>query len=527
MFSLMKALGDALGQCKWLLFSRSQRPLSHLSHLDEASRGPYGSIKLFCTYSRYGTLPSLGALLTVATVAVNPFMQQIIHYRFIDVEQGAALLPVIHHHRSNGDPGYVAENLTMFSAASIAFVSPLSSTFNVTSFCPSGNCTWPAFQTLGICSHCTNLTDQIETGSVDASSDAFLEHFYSNETFEEERSYLPNGLYLPTGFYVNGSHRIHYTDSSLDSVNFNISTTSLMYQNLYPYDDTSRGFASNNLSVAYADRGSLIIDFLMMTQSFAGRFAAHECLLQYCVKNISAVQQNGQLVETEHDTWTNNSEAARQYPLAQQVIGTWSRPYLLQPPDQERVFSVRQPPQVELTTWLSGQLSRAGNGGGTNSNIMTQSIEGVLENNEAELPQLIANVADALTTAFRMRSNDTAPGVMYVNEAHIEIQWAWITLPLILFMLAVCFVGAVAWECGHAGDAPVNVWKNSLVAALFHGMDRDLLARTSLLNDQELIDEAAEELAVKLTRSADGLRLDGEETHELKSQQQWGGRGTP
>ena len=97
-------------------------------------------------------------------------------------------------------------------------------------------------------------------------------------------------------------------------------------------------------------------------------------------------------------------------------------------------------------------------------------------------------------------------------------------MPLILYALAVCFVGAVAWECGHTGDAPVNVWKNSLVAALFHGMDRDLLARTSLLNDQELIDEAAEELAVKLTRSAHGLRLDGEEAHELKARRS-GGHG--
>jgi len=58
--------------------------------------------------------------------------------------------------------------------------------------------------------------------------------------------------------------------------------------------------------------------------------------------------------------------------------------------------------------------------------------------------------------------------------------------------------------------------KNDLVAALFHGMDRDLLAKVCLLNDQESIDETAEELAVKLIRGGHGLRLGNEESYELK-----------
>lgn len=78
-------------------------------------------------------------------------------------------------------------------------------------------------------------------------------------------------------------------------------------------------------------------------------------------------------------------------------------------------------------------------------NIMIQAIDEVLAKNGCGLPQLITNIADALKTAIRMGSKVSVPGVMHVSEAHIEIQWAWITLPPFMYMLAACFVGTAAW----------------------------------------------------------------------------------
>lgn len=163
MFTLMNPLGAALGQCKWLLFRREDRPLPHLSHLDGASRGPYGCIKLFGRLKYYGLLPSVGALLVIVTLAVNPFMQQLIRYRFRDIELGTASLPVAYDYGSTGVGGFFAANITMKAAAYSGFFSPVDSTFNVTSHCPSGNCTWPPFQSLGVCGSCEDLTPLIET----------------------------------------------------------------------------------------------------------------------------------------------------------------------------------------------------------------------------------------------------------------------------------------------------------------------------------------------------------------------------
>jgi hypothetical protein len=507
MFTLMNPLGGALGQCKWLLFSRSQRPLSHLGHIDGASRGPYGSIKLFYRRNWYGTLPALGALLMVVTLAVNPFMQQLIHYRFRDVEQGAALLPVAYDYGPSGVGGFFAANLTMKAAAYAGIVSPLDSTFNMTSSCPSGNCTWPPFQTLGVCSSCTNLTDQITRVPIEP------QHYDGGG---------PSNFHLPNGFNLT-------TKETLESQGLtymNVSTTAHMYSEAY---STVDDFTFNNLSIAYTERGSLMIDILVLRLrglSNAGDDVtfAQECALQYCVKKISAVQRNGELIETEHDTWTNNSEPARKFYLGylQSDATAWIPLYFLQPPSQDRIFRVGHAAQVQTTSWLDRQLRGTAtrqppDAGEFFGSDQIQGIDAAFDQDETGLEQVMANVASAMTTALRMSSSEMAKGVVLVSEVYISIQWAWITLPLLLYVLAVGFVISVAWRCGHDTEGvKLHVWKNSLVAALFHGLDQGLLVKVWHLDEQKLIDEAAKDLKVKLTRSMHKWRLNAEESHELR-----------
>jgi hypothetical protein len=43
---LMLAVGEAMGQWKWILFSRERRLLIDFERLDSASRGPLGSLKM-------------------------------------------------------------------------------------------------------------------------------------------------------------------------------------------------------------------------------------------------------------------------------------------------------------------------------------------------------------------------------------------------------------------------------------------------------------------------------------------------
>ncbi|KAL8685577.1 MAG: hypothetical protein Q9224_005763 [Gallowayella concinna] len=68
------AISDAIGQSKWIWFSRQQRPLQDLALIDSASRGPLGSLQLL--YRSVARSPiSIGAIVVVLSVAIDPFIQ--------------------------------------------------------------------------------------------------------------------------------------------------------------------------------------------------------------------------------------------------------------------------------------------------------------------------------------------------------------------------------------------------------------------------------------------------------------------
>lgn len=75
-------VAECISQSKWHHFSRGPRPLADLQRFDDASRGPWGSlIFLFSRRPAHTTLlTSLGCIITICALAVDPFTQQIISY---------------------------------------------------------------------------------------------------------------------------------------------------------------------------------------------------------------------------------------------------------------------------------------------------------------------------------------------------------------------------------------------------------------------------------------------------------------
>ncbi|MCJ1381373.1 hypothetical protein MMC17_004483 [Xylographa soralifera] len=74
--SMMYVLAQSLSQMKWLWYSKP-RQLRDLEAFDDASRGPWGAVKLIWRL-RASHTAALGALLIIASLAVGPFLQQIV-----------------------------------------------------------------------------------------------------------------------------------------------------------------------------------------------------------------------------------------------------------------------------------------------------------------------------------------------------------------------------------------------------------------------------------------------------------------
>lgn len=77
--ALLAPVSSCLGQLNWNLFQK-QAPLYHMHAIDQASRGPQGSLEMLLRGicgSKTGSLTYVGASLTVLALAVDPFAQQI------------------------------------------------------------------------------------------------------------------------------------------------------------------------------------------------------------------------------------------------------------------------------------------------------------------------------------------------------------------------------------------------------------------------------------------------------------------
>ena len=101
-----------------------------------------------------------------------------------------------------------------------------------------------------------------------------------------------------------------------------------------------------------------------------------------------------------------------------------------------------------------------------------------------------------LNPGSRSRVNGTALGM----ETYVHVRWAWLTLPVICVISASFFLLSVILETRKHGAL---VWKSSVPAYLFHGLDHITQEETSMGKITEMADAAAV-VKVRLTRDREG-----------------------
>lgn len=78
--SALLILGEALGQLKWTYFQQQAHALLDLQTFDRATRGPLGALRFLWAMRLRAILASLGAIMTVLTLAMDPFTQQLLSF---------------------------------------------------------------------------------------------------------------------------------------------------------------------------------------------------------------------------------------------------------------------------------------------------------------------------------------------------------------------------------------------------------------------------------------------------------------
>ncbi|KAM7213797.1 Protein of unknown function (DUF3176) domain containing protein, partial [Rhypophila decipiens] len=152
--ALLVPIAECISQAKWVQFSRRPQKLSKFQEYDDASRGPWGAATLLLGTRRgqfAGWIATLGAILTLASLALDPFAQQILSFpsREVALPAGDGTADM-----ASTQSLHTIDMLAMRGAILTSIYSPEQSpTSHFTYKCTTSSCVWEqTISSLGVCS---------------------------------------------------------------------------------------------------------------------------------------------------------------------------------------------------------------------------------------------------------------------------------------------------------------------------------------------------------------------------------------
>jgi hypothetical protein len=511
--SLLFVIGECIGQLKWVWFYKGQKKqLVDMQLFDSASRGPMGSLMVAFQH-RGRSLVSLGAFILICALAIDPFMQQVLVYPVrptvtaTNSQRAAAKQAVYMLQGTLGQP----------MAATVS-AGVWSDDFEVTPSCPSGNCTWPAFQSMGMCSQCEDIT---------AKASLQCDNFRTNSTmagFDSIPCYIDIGQGDTGKFQVNTRNGSKF-ENWIATMNYPEDLVWSPYTLTRYIDNFTYAGVQNPQSVlahakiVLASNNTTGLSPLSDIENTLKVTAVTQCALAICsrtyqvavtagISSINASLPNyGQIFNNSDSTSTQNRLCWR--------------------PDHVDSITVPRIPNISNELWanrsefafcpastynlvLDGQSTRHMLIENTSA-IWRQSGSSAFYSH-ANMPKIsstglravIKNIAASYTKDALNASNYTIGGTIITTEVYVRVKWLWMILPAVLTVLGVIFfILTILVNRGQKLD----VWKSSIMAVLFHGLDdwgektRDGPSRVGQM------EKTAQQIKVKLRASDDHTTL--------------------
>ena len=387
-------------------------------------------------------LSLIGAIISVLSLAIGTFTQQLITIRNIPVrELNSTLSPgniprTEYYSTFGGNPaeGATTPGLNMKAAIYNGLMTP--NVNAVLANCPTGNCTFPLTPTLAVCGDCApinpvrtkcNLTHCKYTM---ASGSVFE---LTNMTAEGEG----------TGFQSMNSWGYHWKNAATISDRIYIANFDMMGA---PYGSFSE-------------------------ISLADMQAASECALWMCVNELNVTTKSGQqsqnivssLSTLKYEESTTNYTFKFPNTTAGAPAGSHTNYslYYIAAAALQYQFTQGTSPMLNGTSFLD--LS----GYATSSDALDAIWHGT-----ADQKNWIQNVARSMSNV--LRSESPTPRAIYRGTAYVQgirVQWWWMSLPIATVGGSILLLVIVMIRTARSD---VNAWKGSPLTFLLFDVDQDI-----------------------------------------------------
>ncbi|OQE23250.1 hypothetical protein PENSTE_c009G08821 [Penicillium steckii] len=532
--SLVLVIGEAISQLKWLWYQDpNQRQLVGMQRFDAASRGPLGSLMII-VHHRARSLVSLGAAIIVLLLAFDPFMQQILSYSIrstIDTDSTArALAPQLRHFFAQAGTLHPGSQSEMEKTFTQGFFSFSADGFKVPPQCSSGNCTWSEFPSIGICSHCADMTS---TASVNCDLPPPTEKFNRtcNVSLSVGSSYTFNVTSEPQGF---GGYpelifptQIIWQPLDMNHLFFSLFRADGAVQVFNLPNETVAGVKNPLTTLAYVELAvhggnASVSDSIYFRNATA-------CSLSTCQREYSIHVENGS--PSIHTQNIDSGTIYLKYPgKAVLKNSPWSLDdnplcWMPGPPDPSGYNATRDfafcetamyeldqvrnyfPPSgdarliagPEFTGWeVDGHPDTS-----VGADVRMKQLERIGFENS------MGNIAAAFTKLGLETTEDTFNGTVHVSKVFVSVRWPWMIFPGLLILVGSIFLVATV-----ALSKNVPLWKSSALVPYYHGTEGIEDNNNNVSLTTSAMEKRAEEQVFRFEHSEnDGklvLRLQGE-----------------
>lgn len=518
--SLLLPVFAALGQLEWSRYHKSSaKKVRDLEIFEDAPRGPWGFAGLLVrTKGRF--LAALSIAMTLSVLALDPFFRHIVEFpKHWRLQEGNGFIPV----------ALGVSHQLFFDDGTFPFPFGKGMRADIPLACPNSNCTWPEYETLGVCSNCMDATDLLEFRCVEATLDWV---HIPNEDEEGIRT-SPEGT--SCGWYLEADDPVLMTGYNVDRDTARIGQ--ILVERAQPLSDVFTqdplfGFPSrlnnsrNPLVHAIFVTGGSLSDIQRNATP-----KAYECTISWCVKTISSTYSKEVYTEnitkiTVNDTFKPPLEYKAKIYNNNDNMGDTTRTYIMDNitvrGDSGFAFHVNNsthsltlsvfndilPSKYTLinsadrldATLRSKEYIRVG------SSRKNVSYNPFLYDN---ITKHLDNLATAITNKMRSATTNTKmiKGIVYDKESFVDVQWQWLGFPLgllgwiFIFLLSTIIRSSLKQE--HVG-----VYKTSDIATLLYGLPYEIQKKITAEKEHGTLRAKAKEISVKW-RSTVGWKFSG------------------
>jgi hypothetical protein len=508
--ALFFVVSSSIGQLKWCWLIRRDRRLQDIQVMDEASRGPLGAIWVLVRWTG-GPLATLGATITICMIAFSPFLQQLVAYPTDFAEQSSpeATVPravnspllwwdvtnVSYHNRLVEGGDGLGNLLQAYDAFGPQVFTPVTR-------CPTTQCTWTGYKSVGWCSKCRktsgrlidcvakdHLTDPASNASEYLTSRHFCQITVGNpETPSVSAPYLMQQSRVPTD--LRTISLTYWTDHvwAVNVSTFVADDHTVIERPIITFTHAVTSPVENVFQDLYnSDQPALRIDHI------------NQCVLTLCERTYNAETKDGitdwKVTFTDYGKRFRSGSCWRPEDSADDVVLTSTDEGRTCINETERASC----PVGTYHAWMK-QIGMVD----TTRNWLynfTHSYQGP-DDSSSQLDRdprsYLKGLATSLTNYGTSLSNLSAVGKAFLPVVTVHVRWQWISLPALLELASVILFLSTIIYSRRIG---VPIWKSSLLAISYHQVE-DLREDRAIFRLSEM-DKASNDASVQISRSGD------------------------